>query len=71
MLFGKLISQKGISTMNKKTKKPIHAKKTKPISKGSKLSCKECGLEVMVVNDCECAVPCDVMCCGEQMIVSC
>jgi hypothetical protein len=57
--------------MNKKSKKPVPRKTKKTISKGSKLSCKECGLQVKVVDDCGCASPCDLMCCGEQMIVSC
>lgn len=57
--------------MNKKSKKPVPKKTKKAISKGSKLSCGECGLEVKVVDDCNCASPCDVMCCGQQMTVMC
>jgi|WetSurMetagenome_2_1015567.scaffolds.fasta_scaffold217352_2 hypothetical protein len=57
--------------MNKKTKKPVRKQSKKAVAKGSRLSCRQCGLEVLVVDDCDCAVPCDVMCCGEQMKVSC
>ena len=58
--------------MNKKSKKTVaHKKKNKTISKGSRLSCKECGMQVQVVSDCDCVSPCDVVCCGEQMKVSC
>jgi hypothetical protein len=62
--------------MNKKPKKTTlkkttRKKTTKTLSKGSTLSCKECGLELEVVDVCDCASPCDVMCCGEQMMVQC
>ena len=57
--------------MNKKSKKPVPAKKKKAVTRGSKLSCDECGLQVKVVDDCNCASPCDVMCCGQQMTVMC
>lgn len=57
--------------MNKKSKKPLHKKSKNTVSKGSRLSCRECGLQVRVVDDCNCASPCDLTCCGEQMIVSC
>jgi hypothetical protein len=57
--------------MNKKTRKPVHKKAGKTVNKGSRLSCKECGMQVQVVSDCDCVFPCDVMCCGEQMKVSC
>jgi hypothetical protein len=61
----------GVSFMAKKSKKSIHKKSKKTVSKGSRLICKECGLELNVVDDCDCVSPCDVMCCGEQMVVSC
>jgi hypothetical protein len=57
--------------MAKKAKKSIHKKSKQTVSKGSRFSCKECGLEVMVVDDCDCVSPCDVMCCGEPMVMSC
>jgi hypothetical protein len=55
----------------RKTKKAVHKKTKNSVAKGSKLTCKECGLELRVVDDCGCVDPCDVMCCGEQMVVSC
>jgi hypothetical protein len=57
--------------MAKKSKKAVHKKAKNAVTKNSKLTCKECGLELRVVDDCGCADPCDVMCCGEQMVVSC
>jgi hypothetical protein len=57
--------------MNKKMKKQVHKKASKTVSKGSRLLCKECGMQVQVVSDCDCISHCDVMCCGEQMMVSC
>jgi hypothetical protein len=57
--------------MAKKAKKSIHKKSKNAISKGSKLTCRECGLELRVVDDCDCVSPCDVMCCGQQMVMSC
>ncbi len=57
--------------MNKKAKKTVQKKSKNKVSKGSKLSCRECGLELKVVDDCSCVSPCDVLCCGEQMKVSC
>jgi hypothetical protein len=56
--------------MAKKSKKAISKKSKKTVKKGSTLSCKECGLQVMVVDDCGCDA-CDVVCCGEQMVASC
>jgi hypothetical protein len=70
-MFGKLFTKKGDSAMNKKPKKAARPKSKKAISKGSKLSCRECGLQLEVVDECGCAVPHDILCCGEQMIVSC
>lgn len=55
--------------MAKKTKKPVHKKAKKAVSKGTELSCNECGLTVAVVDDCDCVDPCDVMCCGQPMVV--
>jgi hypothetical protein len=60
--------ERGFSIMAKKSKKAISKKSKKAVSKGSKLSCKECGLQVMVVDDCGCD-PCDLVCCGEPMVV--
>jgi len=57
--------------MAKKAKKSIHKKSKNTVSKGSKLTCNECGLELKVVDACDCASPCDVVCCGEQMVMSC
>jgi hypothetical protein len=55
--------------MAKKSKKSVHKKAKKAIGKGSELSCKECGLTVAVVDDCDCGDACDVICCGEPMVV--
>lgn len=55
--------------MAKKSKKPAHKKAKKAISKGSELSCNECGLRVAVVDDCCCVESCDVVCCGQPMVV--
>jgi hypothetical protein len=55
----------------KKSKKPVRKRTKKAVNKGSRLVCDECGLQVQVVDDCNCTSPCDVMCCGEQMTVTC
>ncbi len=49
--------------MKKKTKK----KASKKMRKGTKYTCRECGLVVTVDEACSCTDVCDIMCCGEQM----
>jgi len=39
------------------------------LKKGSKLMCEECGLVIMVSDPCCCGEACDVICCGEQMVL--
>jgi hypothetical protein len=36
-------------------------------SKGQRYSCEDCGLEVLIVNDCECGDECQIMCCEKPM----
>jgi hypothetical protein len=31
--------------------------------------CEDCGLIVLVNDPCRCGEACDVMCCGEQMVL--
>ena len=50
--------------MKKKTKK---RKTTKKMRKGTKYTCRECGLVVTVDKACGCSDVCDILCCGEQM----
>ncbi len=56
---------------SKKAKKPVPKKTGKVVTKDSRISCRTCGLELKVLNDCDCVSPCDVICCGEQMVALC
>jgi hypothetical protein len=57
----------------KKAKKVVRksAAKAKGLKKGSQLVCNECGLVLMVDEACGCDEFCDVICCGEPMIMRC
>ncbi|HUI91120.1 MAG TPA: hypothetical protein VLX68_02630 [Chitinivibrionales bacterium] len=57
--------------MAKKSKKMVHKQSKKAVTKGSRFTCRECGLQLSVINECDCASPCDVVCCGEPMIMTC
>ena len=53
----------------KKVRKSAGKSCRRGLKKGSKLRCEDCGL-VLVVNDpCCCGEACDVICCGEQMVL--
>jgi hypothetical protein len=45
------------------------AKKKAPGKTGTKLSCPDCGLVVVVEEVCSCDEPCDLVCCGKPMKV--
>ncbi len=53
--------------MVKKTKKAAPKASKHSVVKGAKMSCKECGLVVRVVDTCDCGETCDVVCCDEPM----
>ena len=58
--------------MATKTKKTAPAKKasttkSKAVKKGSKFTCRACGLVVSVDEVCGCVEACDIICCGEPM----
>jgi len=55
----------------KKAKKVVKksASKSKGLKKGAELVCEECGLVLVVDDVCGCDDYCDVICCGEQMLV--
>ena len=57
----------------KKAKKVVKksASKAKGLKKGAELVCEECGLVLVVDDVCGCDDYCDVICCGEQMLVRC
>jgi len=42
-------------------------KKMEKPKKGSRYTCRVCGLVVTVDNVCGCVEACDIICCGEQM----
>jgi len=42
-------------------------KKTKKLNDLGSFFCSECGLVVTVDEECVCAEPCDIVCCGRQM----
>jgi hypothetical protein len=47
--------------------KKTSPKKKKEVKVGDCYECSVCGLEVSVENACDCAGPCDLICCGEPM----
>jgi len=57
----------------KRAKKVVKksASKAKGLKKGAELVCEECGLVLVVDDVCGCDDYCDVICCGEQMLVRC
>jgi 6-phosphofructokinase len=43
------------------------AKKISKAGRGSRYTCKVCGLVVTIDNVCGCVEACDIICCGKQM----
>lgn len=54
--------------MKTRARKQKSAKKTKKMRRGTKYTCRECGLVVAVDEVCGCVDVCDLMCCGKQMV---
>jgi hypothetical protein len=61
-----MVAKKKAKKVEKKS-----ASKAKGLKKGSELVCEECGLVLVVDDVCGCDDCCDVICCGEQMLVRC
>ena len=40
----------------------------KPVRKGDVLVCSECGVELQIINNCDCS-DCKIVCCGKTMEV--
>jgi len=54
--------------MKKRTRKKKSVKRTRKVRKGTKYTCRECGLVVAVDEVCGCVDVCDLVCCGKQMV---
>lgn len=52
-----------------KCKTKTSKKSSSKTKKGTKYSCKNCGLIITVDNECGCVDACDIICCGEQMVL--
>ncbi len=54
--------------MKKRVQKRKSTMKIKKMRRGTKYTCRECGLVVAVDEVCGCIDVCDLMCCGTQMV---